>query len=314
MPPLREGAMSQEMMNTKEVAQYLGIHEKQVYALIKAKGIPSTRVTGKWIFPKHLIDEWIAASARKGLAEAREKSRRIDGAILASGSNDPVLDMVQTYMRHAYPEFYVFSANIGSTEGLKALDKGYTDVAWSHLLDPETGEYNLPFLSQYLPNVKQPVVVTLFYRDLGIVVAPGNPLGIKGFADLAREGVRFINRQQGAGTRVLFDYHLTQLRIPTAQIKGYGKEVLTHLEVGLAIISHEADVGIATIAVSKLLGLSFIPITRERFDMVLDQKTFFVKGVQAFIDCLQSRAFRTRVDKLGSYDFTSSGRIVSASS
>jgi putative molybdopterin biosynthesis protein len=302
--------MSQEMMSTKEVAQYLGINEKQVYALIKAKRIPATRVTGKWIFPKDLIDTWITSSAQKGLAEARAKGRRIEGAILASGSNDPVLDMVQMYMRQAYPEFYIFSANTGSTDGLKALNRGYTDVAWSHLLDPDTGEYNLPFLPRYLPEVEQPVVVTLFHRDLGLVVASGNPLGIKGFQDLTREGVCLINRQPGAGTRVLLDYHLNREHISSNHIAGYATAVSTHLEVGLAILAHEADVGIATIAVAKLLGLSFIPLTRERFDMVLSQSTFFKKGVQAFIEVLNSEAFRSRVERLGNYDFKNSGKII----
>lgn len=251
--------MSEELMNTKEVAHYLGIHEKQVYGLIKEKRIPSTRVTGKWVFPKKLIDEWIESHAQEGLGEARQKGKRIEGALLAAGSNDPVLDILQTHIRKAHPEFYIFSANTGSTEGLKALDKGYTDIAWSHLFDPQTGEYNLPFLPSYLPSI-QPVVVNLFYRELGFVMAPENPLGLKDFKDLTREGTRFINRQQGAGTRVLLDYHLQKLGIPTDRIAGYDKEVFTHFEVGLSILSREADVGIATNAISKLLGLSFVPI------------------------------------------------------
>ena len=199
--------MSEEIMNTKEVAQYLGIHEKQVYALIKSKRIPSTRVTGKWVFPKKLVDDWIDSSAKSGLEQARQKSKRMEGALLASGSNDPILDMLQTYMKKSYPEFYIFSANTGSTEGLKALNKGYTDIAWSHLFDPKTGEYNIPFLPTYLPNVK-PVVVNLFYRDLGFIVASKNPLVSRGFEDLAQKEIRFINRQKGSGTRVLLDYHL----------------------------------------------------------------------------------------------------------
>src|SRR5512139_418913 len=184
--------MPEEMMSTKEVAHYLGIHEKQVYALIKAKRIPSTRVTGKWVFPKKLIDEWIDSNAKSGLEKAREKSRRIEGALLASGSNDPILDMLQTYLRESHPEFYIFSANTGSTDGLKALNMGYTDIAWSHLLDPKSGEYNIPFLSTYLPNLKT-VVINLFNRDLGFLAAPGNPLHIRGFKDLSRPKVRFIN-------------------------------------------------------------------------------------------------------------------------
>lgn len=301
--------MSEEMMNTKEVAQYLGIHEKQVYALIKSKRIPATRVTGKWVFPKKLIDEWIESNAKTGLEQARQKSRRIEGALLASGSNDPILDMLQTYMKKSYPEFYIFSSNTGSTDGLKALNMGYTDIAWSHLLDPKSGEYNIPFLSTYLPNVK-PVVVNLFLRDLGFVVAPKNPLGIRGFEDLPRKEIRFINRQRGSGTRVLLDHHLKRLRISPSKIHGYEKEAYTHFEVGLSILSKEADVGIATVAVSKLLGLPFIPITQERFDMLLDQSTFFEKGVQAFIEIFNSKEFRERVGRLGSYDFKNSGKIL----
>ena len=301
--------MSEEIMNTKEVAKYLGIHEKQVYALIKSKKIPSTRVTGKWVFPRKLIDEWIESNAKTGLGQARQKSKRIEGGLLASGSNDPILDMLQTFMRKSYPEFYIFSANTGSTDGLKALNMGYTDIAWSHLFDPKSGEYNIPFLPIHLPNVK-PVVVNLFGRDLGFVVAPKNPFRIHGFQDLTEKGVRLINRQKGSGTRVLLDHHLKKLQISASKINGYGKEVYTHFEVGLSILSKEADVGIATIAVSKLLGLPFIPITQESFDMILDQSTFFEKGIQAFIEILNSQEFRNRVERLGSYDFKNSGKVL----
>jgi len=301
--------MSEEIMNTKEVAKYLGIHEKQVYALIKSKKIPSTRVTGKWVFPKKLVDDWIDSSAKSGLEQVRKKSRKIEGALLASGSNDPILDMLHTYMKKSYPEFYIFSANTGSTDGLKALNMGYTDIAWSHLFDPKTGEYNIPFLPTHLPNVK-PVVVNLFHRDLGFVVVPKNPFHIRGFEDLTQKGIRLINRQKGSGTRVLLDYHLKKLQIAPSKINGYEREVYTHFEVGLSILAKEADVGIATIAVSKLLGLPFIPITQESFDMILDQTTFFEKGIQAFIEILNSQEFRNRVERLGSYDFKNSGKVL----
>ncbi len=301
--------MGGEIMNTKEVAKYLGIHEKQVYALIKARRIPSTRVTGKWVFPRRIIDEWIENHARSGMAEARKKSRRIEGALLAAGSNDPILDILKTYIRKTYPEFYIFSANTGSTDGLKALNQGYTDIAWSHLLDPKSGQYNIPFLSTYLPSLKT-VVINLFNRDLGFLVAPGNPLKMRGFKDLTKPKVRFINRQKGSGTRVLLDHHLKDLKISASSIKGYENEVYTHFEIGLSILAKEADVGLATGSVSKLLGLSFIPLTQERFDMLLDQSTFFERGVQAFIEILNSREFRGRVENLGSYDFKNSGKIL----
>jgi len=304
--------MSEEMMNTKGVAKYLGIHEKQVYALIKSKKIPSTRVTGKWVFPKKLIDEWIESNAKTGLEQARQKSRRIEGALLASGSNDPILDMLQTDMKKSYPEFYIFSANTGSTEGLKALDMGYTDIAWSHLYDPKTGEYNVPFLPNHLPHVK-PVVVNLFHRGLGFVTLCGNPLRIKGFQDLTKKGVRFLNRQKGSGTRLLIDQRLKDLGISSSKIGGYSNEVNTHLEVGLSILGKTTDVGIATMATSKFLGLDFIPITKERFDMILSRETFFNKGVQALIKLIHSEEFRQKIEKIGGYDLKDSGRVIYSS-
>ena len=301
--------MSEEMMNTKEVAAYLGINEKQVYALIKAGRIPGTRVTGKWVFSKKLIDEWIEASARNGLREAREKSRGMAGAILASGSNDPVLDFLLTEMRQSHPEFYFFCANTGSTEGLRALNEGHTDIAWTHLLDPETGRYNTPFLDEYLPG-KKTVLVHLFRRENGIVTAPGNPRGIRGFKDLTADGLRFVNRQAGSGTRVLLDYQLKKAGIEPQEIKGYDREVYTHVEVGLSILSGEADAGIASVALSRLMGLDFIPVTQENFDMAMGQSTYFSKGIQALAEILRSREFLERFERLGGYSFSDSGKIL----
>ena len=233
--------------------------------------------------------------------------------MLASGSNDPVLDVLYTCLRKAHPEFFIFSANTGSTEGLIALEKGYTDIAWSHLLDPKTGEYNIPYLERLVPSIKA-VVVNLFFRELGFVIVRGNPLGINGFEDLNRKGIRFINRQAGSGTRLLLDHRLGKAGIRAESIVGYEQEVSTHMEVGLSILSGAADTGIATAAVSSLLGLDFIPVTRERFDMVLDQSVFFQKGVQAFVEVLNGDMFRRRVEHLGGYDFQSAGRILFAKS
>ncbi|MBN1548755.1 MAG: helix-turn-helix transcriptional regulator [Syntrophaceae bacterium] len=304
--------MSDEMMNTQEVARYLDIHEKQVYALIKAGRIPGTKVTGKWLFPKRIIDDWIESNAKTGLKEAKAKSKKIVGALLAAGSNDPVLDVLQSCLRNAHPEFYIFSSNTGSQAGLSALNAGYTDLAWTHLLDPETGEYNIPYVSTHLTEVK-PVVVNLFHRELGFVTAPGNPLHIKGFEDLADPRIRLINRQPGSGTRVLLDYHLGKRGILPQEIRGYDRHVYTHYEVGLSIVSGESDIGIATAAVSDMLDLPFIPITRECFDMVLSRETFFEKSVQAFMEVLNSADFQKRVGKLGSYDFSHASKIVYAS-
>lgn len=309
MIAVSEGNMSEDMMNTKDVAAYLGINEKQVYALIKAGRIPGTRVTGKWVFPRKLIDEWIEENARSGLKQAREKSRTVEGALLASGSNDPILDFLLTGMRQSHPDFYFFCANTGSTDGLKALGAGHTDIAWTHLLDAETGRYNTPFIPKYLPGAKT-VLVHLFRREIGIVTAPGNPKKIKDFEDFPADGVCFVNRQAGSGTRLLLDSELGKRRIPPERIAGYDREVYTHVEVGLSILSGEADAGLATVAVSRLMGLHFIPVTREDFDMALGQSTYFHRGIQALMDILRSPGFRGRFEKLGGYGFEDSGKIL----
>jgi putative molybdopterin biosynthesis protein len=301
--------MSEELMNTREVAEYLDIHEKQVYGLIKTGRIPCTRVTGKWIFPKKLIDEWIETNTTSGMKQARKKSSQITGAILASGSNDPVLDMLLTATKKSHPDFYIFSANTGSVNGLKALNEGLTDIALSHLFDAESGQYNIPYLSKYLPDIN-PVVVNLFHRELGFLIQPEIASQMDSFESLTVKNIRFINRQIGSGTRMLLDYNLQKLGIAADRINGYEKEVYTHFEVGLSIIAGDADVGIASAAIAKLLGLSFKPITSECFDMILDQSTFFSSGVQSFIETLKTDEFRNRVEKIGGYDFRDAGKIL----
>jgi len=296
------------MLSTKEVATYLGINEKQVYALIKAGRIPGTRVTGKWVFPKKLIDEWIEENARGGLKQAREKSRTVEGVLLASGSNDPILDFLLTGLRQSHPDFYFFCANTGSTEGLKALGAGHTDIAWTHLLDAETGRYNAPFIPRYLPGAKT-VLVHLFRREVGIITAPGNPKKINDFEDLTG-GIHFVNRQAGSGTRLLLDSELGKRSIPPSCLAGYDREVFTHIEVGLSILSGEADAGLATVAVSRLMGLHFIPVTSEDFDMALGQSTYFHRGIQGLMDILRSPGLRERFEKLGGYGFEDSGKIL----
>lgn len=304
--------MSDDLMNTKEVAKYLGIHEKQVYSLIRTGRIPATRVTGKWIFPKHLIDDWIEEQAQTGLAEARGKGTRIEGALLAAGSNDPVLDMLLTSMKSQAPEFYFFTANTGSVGGLRALGQGYTDIAWSHLPDPVTGQYNTPdVLSRYLRRFKA-VVVHLFNREMGILVPTGNPGGILGMEDVVRNKLRIVNRQSGAGTRILLDALLQKTGAAPDALPGYDNEVFTHVDVGLAILAGEADAGLASAAVARLLGLGFVSLARESFDMILAQSTFFSKEVQAFLDGLRDPVFQKRAERIGDYDFRSAGRVLHA--
>lgn len=300
--------MSDPLLNTKEVARYLGIHEKQVYVLVKAGRLPGTRLTGKWMFPKALLDDWIAEDARRTLGRVRAKAKHAGGALLAAGSNDPVLDMLGASFRRLQPGRLLFCAPTGSTDGLRALDRGHTDLAWSHLWEPETGEYNIPFLRELAPNV-DPAVVTFFHREIGFVTPRGNPHKLRDWADLRRRGVRFINRQAGSGTRVLLDHHLGRLDIEPERIHGYENEAATHLEVGLAVLGGEATAGLATASVARLLGLAFVPLAEERFDIVLDRKTYFEAPFQDLMSVIVSADFRARIERLGGYNLRDTGRL-----
>ena len=243
------------------------------------------------------------------MQQAKKKNSQISGAILASGSNDPIMDMLVTTTKKTHPDFFIFSANTGSINGLKALNEGHTDIALSHLFDPETGQYNIPFVSCLAPNI-DPVVVNLFHRDIGFLIHPQKESLVKDFDCLTKEEIRFVNRQEGSGTRQLLDFNLQEMGIDSGKIKGYEKEVYTHFEVGLSILSGEADAGIGSAAIGKLLGLAFKPITSECFDMILDKQTYFQPGIQSFIEALKSDTFQSRVEKIGGYDFKDSGKIL----
>jgi molybdate-binding protein len=200
---------------------------------------------------------------------------------------------------------------IGSSAGLAAIRSGVADFATAHLLEPaRTGADNLA-PQELLPS--HTVVVELFYRELGMLVAAGNPMGIKSLRDLTRPKLRIINRQPGSGTRIYLDQELSRFRLNGKKISGYESIVSTHLEVGLRVLRGAADVGLATRTTAQLLALDFIPLTRERFDMLVPKERFFTRGIQVLLGIVGSREFRERVGTLGAYDLTESGRIINLS-
>ena len=296
-----------ELMNTSQVARYLKINEKKVYALAKAGKIPCTRVTGKWTFPRKLIDAWIEESAAP--AKARDVGRMPPrSCLLAAGSDDPGLGVLRDLFEERARPVSLFLNTIGSSGGLAALRDGVADLATSHLLDPASGEYNVSSVKKLLGD--RAVVVQLFYRHLGLIVAAGNPLKLRAIGDLARPRVRIVNRQAGSGTRLYLDHALVRLKIPARKIHGYETSVSTHVEAGLRVLRGEADAGLATLTTARLLGLDFVPLARERFDAVISQERFFSPGIQALLSIVGSRDFRDRLDVMGGYDSTESGRIV----
>ena len=297
-----------ELMNTREVARYLGVNEKKVYFLAKSGKIPCTRVTGKWTFPKKLIDQWIEESA-SGLV-ARKASAEERRFLLGAGSDDPSLGILHDLYEAQTQTASFFMTTVGSSDGLVAIRSGAADFATAHLLEPaRTGADELA-ADKVLSS--DTVVIELFYRELGLLVAAGNPMGIKSLRDLTRSNLRIINRQPGSGTRIYLDQELSRARLNVKKISGYNTVVSTHLEVGLGVLRGSADVGLATRTTAQLLGLEFIPLTRERFDMWVRTDRFFTRRIQVLLGIVGSREFRARIDSLGGYDVTESGRIITA--
>ncbi len=235
------------------------------------------------------------------------------GTVVHIGSHDPILDLIANLVREMHPEMTFSSANQGSLGGLLALRRGECHMAGTHLLDEETGTYNVPYLQRYLPNMDV-VLVTLVYRQQGLMVRPGNPKNIRAVEDLTRPDVTFVNRQKGAGTRVLLDLALREKGIDPALIKGYDREEYTHTQVAAAVKSGTADAGLGIMAAARALGLDFIPWREERYDLAIPAEHLDHPGVKAVLDIIRSDLFKERVAAMGGYDARDSGCVVWRSS
>lgn len=227
--------------------------------------------------------------------------------VLAVGSHDLAMDIIADLMQRSYPHMHLRSTHVGSLAGLNALARGEAHIAPTHLLDETTGTYNIPAVRVALGSEKCALIKGLG-RVQGIMVTPGNPLGIRGVEDLV--GVEYINRQRGAGTRVLFDYLLKEAGIAVSNIKGYEREGTTHMAVASAIAAGSADAGMGVYSAAKTLGLDFIEVGTEEYDFAIPQRFLDLPHIQAFRDVLMSEAFHTRLDELGGYGYEHAGEIV----
>ncbi|HCK65136.1 MAG TPA: hypothetical protein DHW49_02625 [Anaerolineae bacterium] len=238
----------------------------------------------------------------------RTKSE-IEKTILAIGSHDLTLDLMAQFL--AEKNRRLASANVGSQGGLVALRRGEAHFAGSHLLDPNTGEFNISYIRQYMPNIKVKVVA-LVGREQGLIVKKGNPKGIKSLGDLAgrsqERGVQFVNRQKGSGTRTLLDYHLNQLNIPHEYIAGYHQDEYTHLGVATAVASGRAACGLGIAAAAQALDLDFIPLFQERYDLVIPKE--FVDFLTPLFDLLTDSRFQHSISLLKGYDVSIMGTII----
>ena len=233
----------------------------------------------------------------------------IDRTIVAVGSHDLVLDLAASALRASDPRVTLASSNVGSLGGLVALRDGLCHIAGSHLLDPESGEYTLPYVGRVLEG-RDVAVVRLVHRDQGLIVAQGNPLGIGGLDDLVGRGLRYVNRQRGAGTRVLLDAQLRARAADPAAISGYEREEHTHLAVAAAVAGGRADCGLGVRAAARAFGLGFVPVTREPYDLVVAPDALEDPKLEPLWTLMGEPEFRAAVEALGGYDAAEMGRRI----
>lgn len=234
----------------------------------------------------------------------------IEQTIVAIGSHDLTLDLLAQFLAATGQGTRLASANVGSLGGLVALRKGHAHLAGSHLLDPETGSYNEAFLKRYLPDMDV-VLVSLVGREQGWIVPPNNPYRLSGWDDLKKPDIRFVNRQRGAGTRMLLDYELSRLGIDPTMVRGYDREEYTHLAVAAAVASKTADAGLGIRAAAIALDLDFIPLAHERYDLVIPRTHYQSQLLAPLLALLHDKSFRKAVAAMPGYDVTPMGKIVS---
>ncbi len=234
---------------------------------------------------------------------------KLQNTLVVIGSHDPLLDEVADMMHRADPTVFMSSSHVGSMGGIMAIRRGEAHAGGCHLLDTETGVYNLSFLKKYFPNggIR---LVRCVGRQQGLMLAKGNPLDIKGFADIAKNGVRYVNRQKGSGTRVLMDYLCEQYAVNVSDIYGYEREELTHTSVAAQIANGSADAGMGIYSAAQLYDLDFLPICIEEYDLIIPDHAWETPVVQQLIATLKSPAFREKMLAMGGYTVDHPGEII----
>ncbi len=228
------------------------------------------------------------------------------GTISIVGSDDLAFGLLINQLKQNHPEVIIKLSCAGSLGGLIALQQGEADLAGIHLLDEETGEYNYPYVKHILPGIGV-AVVHLAYRAQGFILPEGNPGQIKKLEDLKRPGITMVNRQKGSGTRVLLDLKLRELGIQPDEIQGYRHELDTHLAVAAAIAEGKADVGLGIEAAARSCGLDFVPLFRERYDLVIPMEKYKSKPVSYLVKIIKSQGFSKAVTEIGGYDTSETG-------
>lgn len=253
------------------------------------------------------MSEGLSAGAEAEIALLRRPDE-IEQTIVCIGSHDNCIDLLANALKKHYPNLSLSSAHVGSMGGLMAIKRGEAHVAPTHLLDEETGEYNTTFIKRIMPEMNI-ALINLVYRQQGLILPKGNPKGIKGFANLTRPDVAFINRQRGAGTRLLLDKHLKELNIDPNKIIGYDREEYTHMAVASAVLTGAADVGLGVLSAANALNLDFMPVANERYDLAIPEDHMQTPMIKALMEVIcDDNDFKDAVVSMGGYDVSDMGR------
>ena len=296
----------ERLLSTKEISELLGVNEKMVYTLINEKGLPATKITGKWLFPKNLVEQWVE-SRTINIPQKTFSVREVPNLLLIAGSNDVLLDKALSLFHRKNPEYFAMLANIGSLGGLRALRQGLCHIATSHLDYQKDKDNIFPFNKA---QEDYPAVVNFCRREQGLLVPKGNPKKVSSIADIGRQRLTIANRPLESSTRLIFDRELNKAGLDSDQINGYEREFQGHLDLGLEVLSGRADTGPAIRAVAVLLDLDFIPLKWERFDLLIAKNDFFIKSVQLFLELFSSSEFQSLASELSGYDLSLSGKMV----
>jgi len=304
--------MPGDMLSTREVAKYLGIHEKQVYRLLRQGRLPGTRVTGRWIFSRRLVQEWIESCSREALRSERQRETATPEVephhLIIAGSDDLLLQILVREFNRRHPAMLATSAVLGSLAGLEGVRERRAHVAGIHLLDPPSGEYNRPLVAAAFAH-RRAFLVTLAHRQEGLILPHGNPRRVRSFADVVRLRLRLATREPGTGVRVLVDHLLSGHKLGRRGLPGYETPLYTHLEVATAVAEGRADVGVGTLPPARSLGLEFVHLTWERYDLLSTDEAFYRKPTQAFFEMVKSSWLRQLIAKMPGYDARETGLL-----
>lgn len=241
--------------------------------------------------------------------EPLQSLSQLEKTIICTGSHDLCLDLLHNELKKTTPSYPLASTHVGSLGGIISIKDGTTHLAGSHLLAPETGEYNIDAINRYIPG-KEITVITLTHRQQGLMVPAGNPRNVTSIADLTAPDMTYVNRQAGSGTRVLLDYQLDKEGINDEAIGGYSNEEYTHMAVAVSVLSGKADAGLGILAAARALQLDFIPIAEERYDLIIPTEHLQTDKIKQLLSIIASKTFQKTVEEMGGYSTRETGRIV----